>query len=293
LAVGVLAGLVWPKLASLLAPLLAPTVFVVLTLTAVRADWHDIAAYVRRPAAPATVVIWVLLVSPVVTLLVARALHLPPPLVTAVVLMAAAPPVMASLAFALLLRLDLAMSVISTFVATVLVPVSLPPMALMLLDLEIEMNVVEFMLRLATLTVGAFALAAILRRLVPASRIQAIAPQIDGVAVLVLVLFAIAIMDGVRDAMLMRPDYVALTLVTAFGANVGLQALGSLLFLSLGRRRALTAGFVSGNRNMALVLAALAGSADFDVTLYFAIGQIPLYMLPALLAPLYRRLLKT
>ena len=58
----------------------------------------------------------------------------------------------------------------------------------------------------------------------------------------------------------------------------------------LGPRRALTVGLVSGNRNLALILAALAGSTNFDLLLFFAVGQIPIYILPALLAPLYRRL---
>jgi BASS family bile acid:Na+ symporter len=46
---------------------------------------------------------------------------------------------------------------------------------------------------------------------------------------------------------------------------------------------------MTGNCNMGLVLVALAGNAPFDTVMFFALGQIPMYTLPALLMPLYRR----
>jgi BASS family bile acid:Na+ symporter len=48
---------------------------------------------------------------------------------------------------------------------------------------------------------------------------------------------------------------------------------------------------MTGNCNMGLVMVALADKADFDVIVFFAMAQIPMYMLPALLRPIYRRLL--
>jgi BASS family bile acid:Na+ symporter len=41
---------------------------------------------------------------------------------------------------------------------------------------------------------------------------------------------------------------------------------------------------------MGLLLAAFPPGTDTDVVLYFAVAQLPMYMLPALLLPLYRRL---
>jgi BASS family bile acid:Na+ symporter len=42
---------------------------------------------------------------------------------------------------------------------------------------------------------------------------------------------------------------------------------------------------------MGLLLAVLPAATHPDILLYFAIGQLPMYLLPALLTPLYRRLL--
>lgn len=292
LALGVFLGLAWPGLASLLSPYITIIVFLMLASAAVGVDWADVASQGRRPAAPAAVIVWVLLASPLLTLAVVQSIGLPPALATAIVLMAAAPPVTAGIAFGLLLKLEMPILVIPTFGATLLVPLTLPPMALALLGIELEIDLGEFMARLALLGVGGIAVGAGIRRALGPARLEAMAPQIRGIPVFVLIVFAVAIMDGVTEALLARPDFVLLTLAAAFIANITLQVAGGLVFFWLGRRRALSVAMVSGNRNMALLLAALAGAAPFDVAIYFAIGQIPMYMLPAMLAPLYRRLLK-
>ncbi len=113
----------------------------------------------------------------------------------------------------------------------------------------------------------------------------------DGVAVVLLVLFAVAIMDGVTERFLADPSRVLAFLAVAFAAYVGFQGVGAAVFMVLGWRSALTIGFSSGNRNMALLLAVLPAGVDPDIPLYFALGQLPIYILPAVLTPLYRRLL--
>ena len=51
-------------------------------------------------------------------------------------------------------------------------------------------------------------------------------------------------------------------------------------------------GLAAGSRNMGLMLAA-AGSAVPELTwLYFAVAQFPIYLMPAMLKPLARRLLR-
>ena len=81
-------------------------------------------------------------------------------------------------------------------------------------------------------------------------------------------------------------------LVDVVGGLMTLAA-GTLIFSATGMSRALTLGFASGNRNMGLVLAVLADKADFDVVVFFAVGQLPMYILPALLRPIYRRMMRS
>jgi BASS family bile acid:Na+ symporter len=147
------------------------------------------------------------------------------------------------------------------------------------------------MLRLVLIVGGAFAAALLIRRVVPRQKLEANARMLDGASVATLVMFALAIMDGVTAVALARPGYVVLVTLSAFGANVILQSLGTLAALRLGMRSAITVGLLTGNCNMGLVMVALADKADFDVIVFFAMAQIPMYMLPAVLRPIYRRLL--
>jgi BASS family bile acid:Na+ symporter len=43
---------------------------------------------------------------------------------------------------------------------------------------------------------------------------------------------------------------------------------------------------------MGIILVALADKADFDTVMFFALGQLPMYILPALLGPLYRHVMR-
>ena len=291
LAGGVLLGLLVPPLAALARPMLIPGLLIPLVIALVRLDWGALAAYARRPGLVALISAGLLLVSPVVMWIALKAFSLPPALAQGLTLMAAASPIVSSAAISLILGLDAALAVVVIVVTTALIPFSLPPVALWLLGLKIDIDLATFMLRLLLMVGGAFAAALALRRLVPRQKLEANARMLDGASVATLVIFALAIMDGVTAVALARPGYVVLVTVAAFVANVALQCLGALTTLKLGLRSALTVGLMTGNCNMGLVMVALADKADFDVIVFFAMGQIPMYMLPALLGPVYRRLL--
>lgn len=290
LFVGVFLGLALPSLASLARPLLAPAVAVLLTATLVRIDWRVMLDTLRRPGLAAVIVAWLLIGSPLAAAAALALLPLPGPLTTALVLMAAAPPILSAAPIAIILGLDGALALLVALIATLLTPLTVPPLALALLGLELDLGVVELMTRLAIVIAVAVAAAAVIRRLIGRERLPRVARHLDGAVVAVMLVFAVAIMDGVTATLAARPGVVALWLGVAFVANPALQVAGALAFAWLGRRRALTVGLVSGNCNMGLLLAAFPPGADPDVVLYFAVAQLPMYMLPALLQPLYRRL---
>lgn len=290
LAGGVLLGLFVPQLATLARPLLIPGLFIPLVIALLRLDWTALAAYARRPVLVALIGAGLLLVSPVVMWLALKAFSLPPPLVQGLTLMAAASPIVSGAAISLILGLDAALAVIVIVVTTALIPFTLPTIALWLLGLQLDIDLPTFMLRLALMVGGAFAAALALRRIVPRQKLQANARMLDGASVATLMIFALAIMDGVAAVALSKPGYVLLVTVAAFVANVLLQALGTLASLRLGMRSAITVGLLAGNCNLGLVMVALADKADFDLIVFFAMGQIPMYMLPAILSPVYARL---
>ena len=290
LAAGVLIGLAIPPLATALRPLLLPSIVISLVLALVRLDWRAFGADARRPLLVAWMLAWFLGVTPVILWLVLQGLPLPAPIVAGLVLMAAAPPIMSGAAISLLVGLDAALAVVAIVATTALVPLTLPPLAAALLGVALELDVGTFMLRLASIVGGAFAIAWLARRLVPEAAIARNARALDGVAVIWMVVFAIGIMDGVTALALAHPGYVIGATIAAFAANVALQAVGALVWLRQGMQRALTVGLLTGNRNMGLVLVALGGDASLELVAFFAVAQIPMYVLPGLLLPVYRRL---
>jgi BASS family bile acid:Na+ symporter len=290
LGVGVLLGFAVPPLASLARPLLVPALLIPLTIAMVRLDWSAMGAYARRPLFVAAVIVWLLVISPVAMWAVLAPVPMPEALYHALVLMAAASPIISSAAIALLLGLDAALAVVVIVVSTALLPFTLPVLALGLLGLELQIDLPTFMLRLGAMVGGAFAAALVVRRLVPKHTIARNARVLDALSVINLVIFAVAIMDGVTAFAADRPGYVAVATAAAFAANLALQAIGTLVWAKLGMRRALTLGLMTGNCNMGLVMVALGRDASFDVIVLFAMAQLPMYMLPALLTPLYRKL---
>jgi len=288
---GVFIGLALPPIAALLRPLLAPSVVFLLFFSLLRVDWRSIRVYLRRSFLIGLLVFWMLVLSPFLTWGLLSQLSLPQSLSTAVILMAAAPPILGATAIALLLGLDGALTLVVGLVSTLLAPLTIPPLVFWLLGLELEVGTGELMLRLASIVLPALLGAITVRTFIGAAQLARNAAAIDGVIVIIMLIFAIAIMDGVTATLIERPNIVALWLTTAFIANPALQLLTILCFWTLGRNLAFTAGLMAGNCNMGLMLAALPPDSDFDVILYFAVAQIPMYMLPALLKPVYRRLL--
>lgn len=291
LFLGVFVGLALPGLAHLARPLLPPAVVLLLTATLLRLDWTAIGLELRRPGLQLLLFPWQQLLLPLLVWGLCRALPIPDSLTTALVLMALAPPIMSAAALATMLGLAGPLALVAALAATLLTPLVLPPVALGLLGLELEIGLGAFMLRLGMLVGIALLLAAGLRRLAGPARLARLARPIDGCVVLIMLVFVVAIMDGVTERALERPDIALGWLAAAWLANPLLQLLGTGCFWRLGRRRALTVGLLAGNRNMGLLLAALPAGDDRDVLLYFGLAQIPMYVLPALLKPLYRRLL--
>jgi bile acid:Na+ symporter, BASS family len=290
LAIGLFTGLVLPPLATLVRPALNTLIFLLTTTAFLGIDWQALAAHARRPLVLALVLAWLLLVTPVAVALAARALGLPLPLAQGLVLWAASPPLISLPALALLLGLDSALALILMVIGIFLMPFTLPPLVLGLIGLKLGIGILALMKKLVLFIGGAALVAMALRRLIGTARLRRHALELSGLNVLILLLFAVGIMSGVGPRLMAEPRQVALYAATALAANLGLQALSLLAFAFLPRVSALTIGLVGGNNNMAVVWATLGAAATPELTLFFAMVQLPVYVLPAALKPVYRRL---
>jgi BASS family bile acid:Na+ symporter len=291
MAAGVLVGFFAPPLAALAKPLLAPALVIPLALALVRLDWSAMASLRRRPGLVAALVVFMLGVSPLIVWAIttpALSVGLPAKLREALILMAASSPIVSNIAIALFVGLDAPLAAVVVVLSTALVPFTLPPLALAFLNLELAISLPEFMGRLAALVGGAFLIAGLVRRVVPKATLVAWRESMDGLAVLNLFIFALAIMEGVAAFSFERPGYAMLAVALALVFNLLLQGVGWLAFRGLGAVTALTVALMAGNCNMGLVLVALSGHVEVEVTAFFALAQVPMYTLPVLLEPLYR-----
>jgi BASS family bile acid:Na+ symporter len=134
-----------------------------------------------------------------------------------------------------------------------------------------------------------FGLALGLRRCWSGETVARIAPAIDGLNVVLLLVFAVAVMDGVAARIQQAPSLVGLWLLAACAMSAFLHLSGYLLFRGLGWRRAFSVSILSGNRNMALMMAVTAGFSGPDFALYVALAQLPMYCVPLVFTPLVRR----
>lgn len=285
-------GLSFQEIASATRVLLWPLAVLLLMLTLARMDWIRVRALLRRPGLAVLLALANLIVVPLAVWPIWQGLGLWPGLAAALCLSAMAPGIISAATTAAFLRLDSSLALLLTLFTNFLVPFTLPPLALWLLGLDLHIGVIDLSLRLALIVVLASAGAFAIRRWL-GSRVMEEAPTLDGLSVVVLMVFAIPLMDGVVAQATEQPLKLMGFIVGAFAGMLLCNlvvAAGTLPFLD--RRVALTAGYCSGGRHNALLMAVLPASIDADVFLFIAAVQFPIYLIPTLLQPLYRRLLR-
>lgn len=291
IALGVFLGVLAPPAAAAMRPLLLPAILLPFLVALLRLDWPGLRRDLARPLLPALAVGWILLGSPLLVAAVLAVVPAAADLEADMIATAACAPLMASGALALLLGLEVGLAVLATVAATALVPFTLPPLALGLAGLAVPLDPAALTLRLLVLVLPSFALAWLLRRWLGEAILGRSTDALAGLAVIGLVVFAIGIMDGVTTRLVAQPGFVAACLLAVTAVNVGLQAVTAAIFAGCGRRRALTLGLVAGNNNLGLVIAAMIDQAPADLLVFVAMAQFPIYLLPLIQRPLYRKLL--
>ncbi len=201
---------------------------------------------------------WLLIAMPLIVFAVAVPL-LPAgsSVLTGLVLNAAAPSITVAPAFALILGVEPALAMTVTVVATALAPFTLPAMLGVLGLGALVIPTTDLLVRLLIFVTVVFAGAWGVKRLAGEGRITRHGPAIDGMVVLLMLVLAIGIMDGVTAVVISSPLKVALYMLLAFAVNARMQVVGGLVWWWRDRSRALVAALLSGYRNMAMILAVI------------------------------------
>ena len=292
LAVSIFVGLSVPALAAYVKPHLAETVFVLLLFSYLRTDPSAFTRVVKAPGMAIAAALWVMIAVP---LLFGTAYALSgmresmPALYLIMILQVAIPPITSSAAFAALMGLDVALSLFALIVCNALSPLTTVAFSYLFLGTSL-ISPLELGGKLFFFFAASGAVAWVIRRLAGQRWIEEKKEAIDGLNVIAVFIFAIAAMDVVPRTVMADPLFalglfgliVALTLL-----QIGLSV---LVFYRAGIDRGLVIGLLTGFRNLGVVMAALGGSLPELTWFYFALAQFPIYLFPALLKPLAKRL---
>ncbi len=285
-------GVLFPSLATLLSPLLMPSVFVLVAFALLAIRPAELARAMTRARLLGTVSLWQLGAFP---LLMAATLWLAPVpeyLWTSLLVSACASPIFSSPAFARIVGLDAALATAVVVTTTVLMPVSLLVYS-EVLTLALQLDLSEYAWRVGVFLLLPFLLSLWLRRYEGAGWFQRLESRLDLLTVAALVVFAIAVMNGVTASLQADPGRVLAFLAAAFGVNLYAQATTWLVFIGAGRETAWTVALTAGFRNMALVLAITGTMLGSDFLIFVAVAQIPMYLLPLIMKPVYTRFATT
>ena len=299
-AISMVVGIAVPPLGALVRPHFADTVVALLILSFLRVDPQALRAQWQRPRLLIAAASWVMLAQPVLVLAFVSAIPFGADgvptswqygLFLALVLHAVAPPIFASPSLAALIGLNGAISLGLLIACTAVTPLTAPALVALFFGADVTISPLALGIRLAAMLAGAALVAAVIRAIAGKPWVEQQRERIDGLSVIALYFFAVALMGDILENVIARPFLVVGLIALSFAMSLFLGMLTALVFARAGWSRALTLGHSAGSRNMGLMLAAAAGAVPELVWLYVGLAQLPIYLLPLPFKPLLRRLL--
>lgn len=289
-ALSLFLGMALPPVSAFAKPALPVSVFLLLVLAMIRLDTAALRVVSGQPLRLAAMLIWCMVAVPVLggALISVAHQHLAfsRDIQLAIALMLVAPPIMSVPAFCYLLGLNGTLSFVVMVLTLIVTPVTAPLIANILVEGALPLSTVALGYRLAFFLFGSAAVALALRRLFGAETVAAQGDLIDGLNVILLFVFAVALMDGVAALTFERPGLVATLIAVSFGVAGAIVAATTVVFFKLGAHDALSLGLTAGNRNMGLMASALIAGLPDLTWAYIALAQFPIYLLPWIMRPI-------
>lgn len=292
LAVSIFLGLAVPQLATYVKPYLGETVFVLLLFSYLRTDPKAFRGYMRAPALPIAASLWVMVAMPLLIGSIyafSGAREAFPALYGILILHIAVAPITSSAAFAALMGVDVALSLMTLIVSSAISPISTVAFSYLFLGTSV-FSPIELGVKLFLFYAASGAVAYAIRRVAGQTWIERQKEPIDGLNVIALFVFAIVAMEGVPRHVMADPLFALgllgfIVLLTCFQL-----ALSMLVFIRAGTESGVVIGLSAAFRNLGVVVAALGSSLSDVAWFYFALVQFPIYLMPALVKAVRRRL---
>src|SRR5882757_9349962 len=255
-------GIAVPPLGAVLKPYVTEAIFILLCIAFLRVDLGALRGYVQTPTPVLKATLWTMLVVPLMIGVGSVLIGLDvsaPELYLGLMLYAVAPPMMAAPAFAAVLGLDATLVLVVLVAGSLLTPVTAPAFAYWFVGSALSLSPLALGLRLFAILAGSVLVAVFLRRIIGAETIERRKQEIDGINILVALVFVAAVMESVASRVLADPMLVIALTALAFALTFATFALTVLMFAGTDRERTLALAFTVSQRNMGLMLAATGG----------------------------------
>jgi hypothetical protein len=292
LAASIFFGVAAPQLSVYVKPYLGETVFVLLLFSYLRTDPAAFRRHFRTPGLIIIAALWVMIAVPMIFGTVYAAFGLRealPGLYTIMILQIAITPITSSAAFAALMGLDVAFSLAALIMSNALSPITTVAFSYLFLGSSL-FSPVELGIKLFLFFAGAGATAYVIRRIAGQDWIERQKEPIDGLNVVAVLVFVVVAMESVPRHVVADPVFALELFVLIIGLSCALIGLSVLVFWRAGFDRGVVIGLLAAFRNIGLVMATLGSTLPDIAWFFFAMVQFPIFLLPAVLHPLARRM---
>lgn len=283
LAAGVLIGLLVPSLTRLFQPYALPALFLVMVFSLIpfaRLDRDDL--FSVEPAVW-RMVLWQQLLLPCLVIAAGILAKFPDAVISLMIVTACAGSLFAAPALAELLNLDRRRALQCMVLSTLIMPASLYAFLSIFLGFNVEMNLAEYSKRALLFLIIPFGIFAIYRLIV--RRLPEVAADhINGVgrwgSIVSLLIFGIGVMASVSEQVYANPLKVLFYLVVASSVAAGMLAVTTIVMFRHGFNEALTAGILSGFRNVGLGYALVGDMIGSELAPYVGVSMLPIFIAP-------------
>lgn len=293
---GLFAGIFLPEIGKQMSGLVVPLVVMLLALAMIRIDFSATLSHIRRPGLLVSSIVLLMVAIPLGVHMVCVLAGVSGDLRLALLLTVTAAPLASSPNLAYLLRLDGALALNVTIIATFLMPAIAPAVLALTLPQAQSIDLWHLAPRLALAVAAAVTIALVVRSIAGAARLTAMGAKFDGAAAILLTIFGFTVTGDVLELMARAPSAMLQLIAIAFALNLGLQVLTDRLLatpmqrlFNASRASALAVAMMAGNRSIALYLAALSPELTRAILPYLAMYQFPIYLTPLIMQAYYRR----
>jgi BASS family bile acid:Na+ symporter len=283
LATSVIAGLTIPTLASMFAPYALSALFfvVVLSLVPFAHVPTDEIVSVRGPSL--RLVVWQQFILPGIVIALAVVAKLPESFVILAIITATSGSVFASPAIAEMLHLDRKRALQGMVLSTLLTPLSLFLYLNIFRDAASAVTMAGYLQRMVIFLVVPFLVFAGYRAVI--GRLSETVVETINVSsrwgvLVALMVFCIGIMAAVSAQLVIDPTDVLVNFIMAGMLCAGMLFVTAIVMYRFGRKEALTAGLLSGFRNVGLGYALIGESMGHDLAVYVGISMLPMFVTP-------------